>query len=1397
MKKLLLVTASLFLVPAAIQAQLIQSNGIAYYDTLQSSQAKIATAPLSPQNGNGSLGQIYNNSACGLNYVQSSVMIATRYFPPGVGSPATLNISGMPCNKTVDKAYVWWTTSGFTSSATITVTNPSGVPTTYTATLAGSGPAKCWSEIGTYTFRADVTSCITGNGNYTVNVSTGGYDTDGATLMIIYRDLSATYYGTLVINDGCVVNNIGGAVSQTMTGINACGSSSYANAFVIASDLQDNVAFTHTTTLNNTNLSFPQSFWNFDVSNTSVFAGQNTSGFGINISTDCYAMAVMGLYFQTTTCTTCTPTSAMSASFTQSNVTCFGGSNGSATVTPVGSVGPYSYSWAPFGGNSQTATGLSAGTYTCTISDGVACNTTQAVITITQPPAVTASQSQSNVSCFGGSNGSATVFAAGGNGSYSYSWLPAGGNGSTASGLAPGGYTCTITDGNGCSTTSAFSISQPSAVSTSSSQTNVSCSGGSNGTATVSPSGGTPGYTYLWSPSGGNLSTASGLSAGIYTCTINDANGCSTTQSFNISQPSPLSASMSSTNAGCAQSNGSATASPAGGTPGYTYSWSPSGGNLSTATGLAAGSYTCTINDANGCSTIGTVIVSTPPNTLSVQSNQTNVSCFGGSTGSATVSVSGGSPGYTYSWSPTGGNGATASGLSAGSYTCLITDAGGCTGQASFTIAQPAPLVPSAAVLDATCNSACDGALGAQVSGGSGSYTYSWSPGGQTTGTLSGLCAGSYTLSIIDGNGCSASNIFTINQPSPVTASVASVTQPSCSSSGGSITVAASGGTGTLNYAWSPSGGNTSTASNLPAGTYTCTITDANNCPATVTASISTPPNALAAQSSQSNVSCSGGNNGSATVNVSGGTPGYSYSWSSGGTNATETGLVQGTYTCNVTDANGCTTSASFTITAPTALSATSSAVDATCNAACNGSANVVVTGGTSGYSFMWMPGSITTQQATNLCAGTYTCTVTDANGCTFAQTAVVSEPVAVTGSVAASADVTCNGAANGSANITASGGTGTFSYLWSPSGGTTASATGLSGGTYLVTVTDNNNCASTVNVNINEPAALSLNITGNTSICTGDSSLITANVSGGTSPYIYAWSNGNTNASQYVIPSSSASYSVAVTDANGCTLPQQSITVNVSPPLVCSVSAGDSICAGDSVALSASAIGGNLPYSYTWSHGLGSGAGPKYVSPFVSTTYTCTVTDGCGNLYSGIVPVIVLPAPVAMFTPMPDSTFTDDPVMFIDNSTNATSWWWDFGDGDTSGVQNPIHAYHSTGEYVVTLVTANTYGCYDTLRYSFIDVMEGLEIPNVFSPNGDGVNDVFHVFSSGAEEYSFEVFDRWGLKIFDTTAPRIDWDGHTNAGQPATAGTYYYILYARMSSGKVYDLRGHITLLR
>src|SRR5437870_3719606 len=412
------------------------------------------------------------------------------------------------------------------------------------------------------------------------------------------------------------------------------------------------------------------------------------------------------------------PASAVGSSITsQTNVGCFGGSTGSVTV--AGSGGTPSYTYSIDGTNfgvSGTFNNLAAGPYTVTVKDANGCTHVQPV-TITQTAsAVSASiSSQTNVACFGGSTGSVTVAGSGGTGPYTYSidGTTFGASG-TFSSLAAGSYTVTVKDANGCTTTQAVTITQPaSAVSASiSSQTNVACFGGSSGIVTVAGSGGTFPYTYaIDGTTFGTSGTFSSLGAGSYTITVKDANGCTKTQAVTITQPAAaVSSSISSqTNVACfGGSSGIVTVAGSGGTSPYTFSKDGTTfGTSGTFGSLAAGSYTITVKDANGCTTTQPVTITQPAAALSSSiSSQTNVACFGSSTGSVTVSGSGGTTPYTYSIDGTNfGNSGTFSNLAAGSYTITVKDANGCTTTQPVTIIQPASgLTASALASNPACS---------------------------------------------------------------------------------------------------------------------------------------------------------------------------------------------------------------------------------------------------------------------------------------------------------------------------------------------------------------------------------------------------------------------------------------------------------------------------------------------------------------------------------------------------------------------------------------------------------------------------------------------------------------------------------------------------------------------
>lgn len=634
-----------------------------------------------PLDGNATLNNTYTYSACGLNYVQASKMVTTRYSPPGSGLPVTLAISGLPSCYKVEKAYVWWSVSYLASSSsapTLSFKNTVGTTNSTTATLIGSDIDKCWYTLsykGTRSFRADVTSFISGNGNYTLNINGNtAAEVDGMTLMIIYSDPNATYKGTLLIDDGCQVEDGGGQLTGNITNVNACGASTLAKAFSIVADFQDNVSPTHLHSMNGSSTVFPSDFWNFDEVNTTVTSGQITSAFKLNtgVAFDCYVWVARGLYFQTTTCSTCPNAPTISISSTVKDATC-GSADGSITVNPTGGATPYTYVWSN-GQTTATATNLVAGSYTVTVSDANGCSVSS-TITVNNQGGIAVSTVSADASC-GNSNGSITATVANGTLPYVYAWSN-GGTSSSISNLSAGVYTLTVTDANSCIASINDTVyDAPAPVITVTSH-DATC-GNNNGDAAVITTGGTSPISYLWS-NNQTSSSITNLAPSSYTVSVTDANGCVVTDSATISTIPGATISLSAVDAICGQNNGSASVTATGTTIPFTYVWS-NGQTTTTISNLSPASYMVTVTDSNGCQTIDSITINDIGN-LTASIISTDDTCTA-QIGTATAVVNGGTSPYTYSWS----NGAITAGISAlspGNYSVVVTDAVGCTVTAS------------------------------------------------------------------------------------------------------------------------------------------------------------------------------------------------------------------------------------------------------------------------------------------------------------------------------------------------------------------------------------------------------------------------------------------------------------------------------------------------------------------------------------------------------------------------------------------------------------------------------------------------------------------------------------------------------------------------------------------
>lgn len=677
--------------------------------------------------------------------------------------------------------------------------------------------------------------------------------------------------------------------------------------------------------------------------------------------------------------------------------------------------------------------------------------------------------------------------------------------------------------------------------------TNVTCFGDCDGTATAIGTGGWVPYTYQWS-NGQTTSTITGLCPGTYSVTVVDIDLASAVGSITITQPTQLGVTVSGQSQICGNlPDGWAAAIPYGGTPPYTYLWS-NGGTTPQINDLVAGTYTVTVTDANTCTTAGSFVVGFWDEGVWLMTSQVDITCFGFNNGSAHVSAMSGTPPYSYMWS-TGGITEDVVGLAPGTYTVTVSDANVCSNQTNVTVTQPAQLICSAGATPANCG--LFGSATINVTGGTMPYNYMWS-NGQSTPTIN-VVSGTYTVTVTDDNGCPCSTSITVEDDSaPLTVMVTPNSSAGCTV-GGSATATASAGSGNYSYLWdSNPPQNTQTATNLSAGPHVVTVTDlTTGCQGIGNVDIPAAPQLTVIATLVADATCLTG--GSATATPAGGTPPYTYDWSNNGPQDpdtdtdTATNLLAGPYDITITDAGGCTASASVTI-GQTQGPIISIIVESNATCIAGGSATVNATGGTPPYNFLWSFNNQTTQTATNLPPGVHSVTVTDTAGCATSGSVTITQPDAPTAIITNSTPSACS-SNTGSATVGVSGGTGPYTYDWSNDGpedpdNDLADITGLAPGIYTVTVTDAAGCTATAAVTIAPSIPPTVVITASSNANCSSPGSATASVSGGTGPFTYLWDSGETTAT--AVNLNAGQHGVTVTDAAGCTA-TASVTIGSS----------------------------------------------------------------------------------------------------------------------------------------------------------------------------------------------------------------------------------------------------------
>jgi gliding motility-associated-like protein len=811
--------------------------------------------------------------------------------------------------------------------------------------------------------------------------------------------------------------------------------------------------------------------------------------------------------------------------------------------------------------------------------------------------------------------------------------------------------------------------------------------------------------------------------------------------------------------------------------------------SINTAGDGESGSWTSIACQGDPNYTFGSVI-----SCCTVTASATNVTCFGGNNGSATATpgTSGVAP-FTYSWNSNPVQTTqTATNLSAGNYTVTAIDFNGCISTATVSITQPTTITVSNTQVNSTCGNP-NGSSTANATGGIGPYTYLWS-NGQTTQTATSLLPGPYTVTVTGIGGCIGTGSTNIVSTGFISASI-SPTNVSCfNGNNGSLYVSPTGGS-SYTYLWS-NGQTTQTATGLISGIYTVTITS-SGCLITTTASI-TQPTQISVSTNTISTTC-GLANGSISTNVSGGTIPYTYLWSNGQTTQTAINLISGVYSCTVTDANGCQSVVTNTLAnTGSPISAVSTTSNVSCNGICNGQIQLFPNGGTLPYTYSWSNGSTLNPQS-GMCSGTYSVIIRDANGCQFnLLNQIISQPLPLSITLSPTPSTICIGqTSNLSSNSI--GGTLPYTYSWSngstlPNISITANAT--TG--YTCTITDYNGCVSSSNtiVTVNNP--LTIMTSSPQSICSGQSSTITANGAGGNGgPYIFTWIPGGNGQTIIVSPQTTTVYSVSISD--GCN-PNVSTTVSIN------------INPSPSINFSTTTLSGCEPLTVTYTS-LTTGTvncnwninGVNYNNCLVTQTFPIhgsynsilTVSDlnGCSSISPNII-ANVYPMPTASFIANPEITDILNPLIVFNNTSSVGSYNWNFGDGNVSNSFDPAHTYSDTGMYKVELIVTTSYGCIDT-TYGIIHIDDifTVYVPNAFTPNNDGYNDSFIPIVNGSEGFVFSIFNRWGDMIYqsDNGSP---WDSKYK-GKEVQQDVYIWKLIVVDKRKIKHEYTGHVTVIR
>ncbi|MFK8165309.1 MAG: T9SS type A sorting domain-containing protein [Lewinella sp.] len=977
--------------------------------------------------------------------------------------------------------------------------------------------------------------------------------------------------------------------------------------------------------------------------------------------------------------------------------------NGTATVNVITGIAPFSYAWSHAPGEDMAGfTDLASGNYSVTVSDaaGVDLELTFTVSFIDGPTAIVATTQLSTI-C-GLDNGLLEVAGQGGTEPLTYAWSHDPEiDGTEARDLAPGDYTVTVTDVNGCTTMETFTIgaSDVPAI-TIVNQFDPTC-GETNGSIELSSTGLAEPIIALWSHDPGlSEPTATNLAAGTYEVTLTGNLGCDASISISLAAQEALTTTLSNVgDAICDDGTGSASIEVASGTAPYSYSWSHAPGeNQANFDDLVAGDYSVTTTDANGCFDIQTFSIGFITGPTGIETTQYLATICGLDNGLLDLSPQGGNGPYSFAWSHDAElEGSEARDLAPGDYIATITDANGCTISETYTIGESE--IPTAEIVDrseASCEQA-NGLLEVATANLSAPLTYAWSHDGSLDAPRAeNLSSGNYRVTITGAQGCTAEAQASISSLDGPSISVSSVESNTCTAADGSVTISYDGGgVAPFSYTWShDSELNDPQANNLVAGTYGVTITDATGCRDALLATVEAEFTTLLSNLSTAPASCAQ-NDGTATATLNSGVAPYTYAWSHDASlsGAEATNLPAGDHTLTITDANGCFVTEAFTILTTEGPSEVSTVLQlSTICGLDNGILQVAAVGGTAPYTYAWShDGTLTGDEASDLPSGDYTVTITDANSCTTSTTLAIGESDVPTASIVAQTDPDCN-QNNGSIIITTTGMATPLVYEWDHDGTlNAATAEGLGAGDYEVFITDNNGCTATVSTSLTAGQSLAAAVINLTDTrCEDGNGAATIEVTDGVEPITYVWSHAPGQNVDGFTDLATGDYSVTVSDANGCSkILTFSIGLTTGPTAIEATSLQATACGLQNGSLSVTPTSGTAPFSYAWADfpTLDSGE----LADLAAGDYALTVTDANGCSVSEEFTVASSETPTASVSSQTDSNCgqsNGSATVSTTGLTGALFFAWSHDADLNAATAEDLAA----GDYSVTITGAN--GC-------------------------------------------------------------------------------------------------------